>query len=224
MIPIDFVPEGSRLTFVRQTVLAIGNYERRKNGEKQIRAKALYECVCGSVVEAHIGNVKSGQTRSCGCLSDDIPSATKHGLYYHPLYKIYRSIIQRCYDKNHSAYCLYGGDGVKVCVEWMNSPEKFIEWALKKGWRNGLQVDKDILGGKIYSPDNCLIVTPMENSNKRKNNHRLLFNGESKTMAEWSRETGVNEDCISMRIKNGWTIEKTLTTKVRQCKRKETSA
>lgn len=210
-LPVDFVPIGSRLKFLEQTAYATGNYKRGLNGEPITRAKAKYLCECGNTVEVQIQYAKTGHTKSCGCIAKKNPNRLKHGLYNHPLYKILRGIIDRCEKKDHHAFHLYGGDGVIICEEWRNNPESFIKWALDNGWRKGLQIDKDLKGGKIYSPDNCTIVTPMENSNNRRNNHVLTYNEQSKTIAEWARATGINEDCISMRIKNGWSVEKTLT-------------
>lgn len=67
---IDYVPEGSYLTFIRQTVFtASDNRTRWKRGEKQIMAKAIYRCRCGTEKELIVPKVKSGHTKSCGCLA-----------------------------------------------------------------------------------------------------------------------------------------------------------
>ena len=66
--PIDYIPEGSRLTFVRQTVFtAPDNRARWLRGDKQIMAKAIYKCVCGNEKEIVCAKVKTGHTKSCGC-------------------------------------------------------------------------------------------------------------------------------------------------------------
>ena len=48
-----------------------------------------------------------------------------------------------------------------------------------------------------------------------KNNHDvfLTLNGESHTIAEWSRITGINKQTISERNKKGWPVERVLSTK-----------
>ena len=41
-----------------------------------------------------------------------------HGLSYHPLYKTWSSIINRCTNPNASNYSRFGGKGITVCEEW----------------------------------------------------------------------------------------------------------
>ena len=193
---IDFVPNGSLLVFLKQTILAHVN----KNG-KQVKAKANYLCKCGNIVEIAICLVKNGHTKSCGCFKSS--GNTRHGLYYHPLYVVYRGMKQRCYNKNNDAYKRYGGAGITICQEWLDDFTLFYNWAICNGWRKGMEIDKDIKGGKIYSPENCVIVTRKQNTNKRKTNHFITYKGERKTISEWSEITGINEDAIFMRTKNG---------------------
>lgn len=47
-LPVNYIPPGSKLKFIEQSIFANGNYERRQRGEKQIRAKAKYLCECGN--------------------------------------------------------------------------------------------------------------------------------------------------------------------------------
>ena len=141
---------------------------------------------------------------------------TRHGLNKHPLHTIYWNIMGRCYRETNPAYPLYGGSGVIVCEEWRNDFKKFYDWAMANGWEQGLEIDKDIKGGNIYSPENCSIVTTMQNCNARKSNRFLELNGRRMTVSEWGRDIGVDPDTILMRLKNGWSIEKTLTTPVRK--------
>jgi hypothetical protein len=45
------------------------------------------------------------------------------------------------------------------------------------------------------------------------------FNGESKTIKEWSDKLGIKESIIYRRIKDGWSIERALTTQVSERKK-----
>lgn len=41
----------------------------------------------------------------------------------------------------------------------------------------------------------------------------LEYNGEVLTLSQWSRKTGIKVATLSQRVKNGWSVEETLTTK-----------
>ena len=96
------------------------------------------------------------------------PLFTKHhGYSGDPLYRVWKHMKGRCYNKNDVRYKNYGGRGIEVCNEWMNL-ESFIEWASPL-WRKGLQIDRCDNDGD-YCPENCRFVTPKENMH----NQRLL--------------------------------------------------
>jgi hypothetical protein len=160
-------------------------------------------------------NLKKGQSKSCGCIKKPHKN---HGLKDHPLYWIRAGIIERCYNKNSEPYPAYGGRGVIMCDDWLNSPKSFIEWGIANGWRPGLEIDKDIKAKKmgveplLYSPERCMFVTRKENCNSRRSSKYLTYNGETKTAAEWSEIYGISQQVFYKRRKRGWNIEKCLTT------------
>lgn len=69
-----------------------------------------------------------------------------------------------------------------------------------------------------YSPENCKWATKVEQGNNRRTNKFLEHEGRRMTMANWARELGCNRDVIYTRIKAGWSVEKTLTTPVKNKK------
>lgn len=95
-------------------------------------------------------------------------------------YVHWQSMMRRCYsDKWHERKPTY--IECEVCEEWQEF-QKFAEWFEEnypKDNNTKYQLDKDILnpGNKIYSPENCIFVTPSENtidSNKRQAQKRRL--------------------------------------------------
>lgn len=182
--------------------------------------KGIYKCFCGKEKEISISHVKSGHTKSCGCISSRNTigeRGKKHGFAgknAHPLYNVWCSMKARCYDKNSTKYHVYGAVGVRICDEWINDFMAFYSWAINNGWKKGLQIDKDIKGnGFLYSPENCLVVTSKQNNNCRTNNHIIEYNGEKKTAPQWSILLGIRASTILSRINNyNWSIEKALTT------------
>ena len=82
---------------------------------------------------------------------------------------------------------------------------------MSNGYKEGLTLDR-IDNDKGYSPENCRWTTVKEQSNNRRSNTWLEFCGERKTISQWSDYIGVSVDTLCHRLKNGWSIEKTLST------------
>lgn len=90
----------------------------------------------------------------------------------HPLNIVWHGMKYRCYKKNHKQYKNYGGRGIKICDEWLNSFDVFFKWALSAGWELGLQIDR-IDNNSNYEPNNCRFVSReinSRNTRKMKNN------------------------------------------------------
>ena len=119
---------------------------------------------------------------------------------------------RRCNDETNSHYHIYGGKGIKVCEEWEENFEAFYNWAMSNGYVKGLTIDR-IDNDKNYCPENCRWATYLEQGNNTSRNHRLTFNNETHTMAEWARIIGINYSVLRSRINDsGWSVEKALTT------------
>jgi hypothetical protein len=192
----------SILTFIRKTV-----DQKSINNRIVIRSKALYKCECGNIKEMVIDSVRSGKSKSCGCLSSraSVGDMNKtHGLRSHPLYYIYANIKSRCYNIKNRAYKNYGGRGIVMCDEWLRDFTVFYNWAISNGWAKGAHIDKDIKGGMSYSPDHCVIVTPKKNCNNRRVCIYIEYDGESKTVSEWCEILNTDRALVYNRIRNGW--------------------
>lgn len=200
--------------------------EKRTNGKGVIW---LCECECGNVAYVSAAMLLSGNTKSCGCLQRDvtIQRSTKHGFApdgnVERLYKTWQSMKQRCTNPKNTEYQNYGGRGITICEEWLNSYLKFREWAYANGYNENaphLQCTIDrIDNNKGYSPDNCRWVDMKTQSNNKSTNHYITYNNETHTLAEWERLTGISRSVITCRIKRGWSVEKTFTTPVRKIKK-----
>lgn len=77
------------------------------------------------------------------------------------LQRIFRDMKAKCYDKNNNSYRRHGAKGIRVCDEWVRSPELFKNWSLANGYDDGLTIDRINKDGG-YSPGNCRWVTPEE--------------------------------------------------------------
>lgn len=180
------------------------------------KATWLCDCDCGKTIIV-VGN-KLRRQKSCGCqrrafLSEfNKMTKTTHGMRYTRLYKIWRSMKNRCSCSSWEDYKNYGGRGITVCDEWKESFESFRDWAFANGYSDGLSIDRIDVNGN-YEPSNCRWATVKQQANNTRSNLYLEFNGEVKTAKEWADELGLNYNTLYSRITTkGWSVEKALTT------------
>lgn len=158
-----------------------------KNGQAMWRCK----CDCGNVTIVSGGHLRSGHTRSCGCLENDVRRAvhTTHGKRHTRLYRIWASMKGRCSNPNIKEYKWYGAKGVSVCREWMDF-QVFHDWAIENGYADNLTIDR-IDGNGDYCPENCRWITNAAQQSNRSNNRHLTYCGETHTVKGWADKLGV---------------------------------
>lgn len=132
-----------------------------------------------------------------------------HGGTNTPLYQRWRAMLGRCEDPNHRAWKNYGGRGIEACAEWHDFSEFRAD--MGPGFAPHLELDRINPDGN-YEPSNCRWATRVEQQNNRRNNHRVTWRGETRTVREWAHATGVNANTLLYRLRRGWDIERALTT------------
>jgi hypothetical protein len=131
-----------------------------------------------------------------------------------PIAAVWRAMIARCHNEKNGAYYRYGGRGIQVCQRWRESFEAFLaDMGPRPSPKH--QIDRINNDGN-YEPGNCRWATVIVNSRNRSDNNRLTFNGETKTLAEWSEITGIPYGTLWKRLKDGWTAERALTESLRR--------
>ena len=121
------------------------------------RRFALYRCdFCGEEFEHCTANTKN--MKSCGCKQSTKPirhgDSTKSILSpLRKLHGVWSGMKQRCLNPKSTRYSRYGGRGISVCQEWF-SYERFKEWAVNNGYKDGLIIDR-INNDGDYEPSNC---------------------------------------------------------------------
>jgi hypothetical protein len=124
--------------------------------DKKGSYKWMCKCDCGTEKEIGITRIKNGNTKSCGCLVKENAIARgkkskKHHMTFTREYTSWRSMKERCTNKNGRGYWRYGGSGISVCDRWM----KFENFYADMGNRpEGTSLDRINPFG-IYEPKNC---------------------------------------------------------------------
>lgn len=134
--------------------------------------------------------------------------ARTHGGSRTPEFYVWCSMRQRCYNPKHEAYGDYGGRGIKVCLRWLLSFSDFLSDVGKRSTPAHTLEREDNDGN--YEPSNAGWATRIAQARNRRSSHYLTHEGLTLTIAEWSEITGTQRSTISIRLKNGWSVEQAL--------------
>lgn len=129
-------------------------------------------CDCGEWGWIGAGNLKSGTTKSCGCLRRETTRrlSVTHGLTpvgnHHPLYASWCQMIARCENPRNPKYRDYGDRGITVCERWRRSfPEFLADMGSKPSPVHSLdRINND----GNYEPGNVRWATPVEQRHNRR--------------------------------------------------------
>lgn len=173
------------------------------------------KCDCGEYKVLRGSDIKSGETKSCGCYRREVAhNKATHGRSKDPVYIVWRNMCSRCYDPKSPGYKNYGGRGIAVCDEWRGEGG-FIVFLRDMGEiPEGYTLDRINVNGN-YERENCRWATTGEQGRNKRNNRSITFNGEDRLMVEWSEFLGISYKTLKTRLnKLGWSVEKAFTTPV----------
>lgn len=170
----------------------------------------LCSCDCSNEKSIRLQYLRSGHTKSCGCLRayELLKTSKTHGKSKTKLHGVWSSMRSRCNNPNDSDFKNYGGRGIAVCEEWSDFVI-FMKWALASGYSESLSIDR-IDNDKGYCPSNCKFSSRIEQNNNKRNNVFIEFQGESLTATQWARKLGKKPKTIDSRIRLGWPISMVL--------------
>jgi hypothetical protein len=162
------------------------------------------------------GALTGGHTKGCGCGFTARGPREMHGAKNTPEYRVWNHVKDRCGNPNNTAYDYYGGRGITVCDRWRDSFQNFFDdMGPRPSPKHSIdRVDND----KGYCPENCRWATKEEQANNTRTNVLLEWNGRTQTLAQWARETGIDDGVIGSRLRANWPIERALSTPTRSKK------
>lgn len=184
------------------------------------------ECSCGrsSIVRATL--LKSGHTKSCGCISRDNTlqrnrESASHGLSRHNsgTYQSWQAMRNRCLNEKQPTWAAYGGVGIVPCAFLAESPRNLITILGERPPHNTLDRIKSSLGYFCGQCPECLSnarpcnvrwATMHEQTRNKSNNIWITHDGRTLILNDWARQIGVRPHTLHLRYYRGWSIERVL--------------
>lgn len=154
-------------------------------------------CECGSLKITSSNALRTGHTRSCGCLRKE----WCHGYSNTSEYHSWVAMIQRCTNPKDPGYQNYGGRGIQVDPRWMNFRAFIADMGSKPTPYHSIS-RKDNNGN--YVPSNCEWTTTYEQNRNKRGIRYVLIEGQQRLALDVAREHGIHPGTLYSRLEHGW--------------------
>lgn len=175
-----------------------------RNGERYVKCR----CICGTEKILQFRSVRTGHSRSCGCLRARITKerSTKHGQAGTDRrsreYRIWANMKSRCQNKRSADYSRYGGRGIKVCDRWQDF-EKFFSDMGRCPPGLTLERKNNSLG---YNPANCEWAPQAKQQRNRRDTRLITYKEKTMCLTDWADFLGISRSTLQWRLNHGHTI------------------
>lgn len=202
------------LVFGRLTVLYLDTGRKRRSW--------FCVCDCGASKTVAQHELSSGDTKSCGCIARErLIKMSKQGKVDHDkltpeqkrAYRKWALMWNRVRNPTGKSACYVN---VSVCPEWSDFYRFYDDMgAPPSGW----SLDRIDYTGS-YCASNCRWVPLSKQAQNTRRNRVVTVNGITACLSQHAKDAGLPPDVVFDRVnKLGWTVERALGTKKRDCRR-----
>jgi len=200
-------------TYGLLTVIRKVNSRESGNGSIMWKCK----CQCGNTTLVSSNSLRTGNTKSCGCLHK--PHGDSHS---DKLYVVWKNIKDRCYKPTTANYDRYGGRGIRMHKTWKRDYIAFRDYVL--ALPNAPKDDQRLVGADRlrrsldrinndghYTPGNLKWSSAKQQARNRRTNRYVTFNGKRVVLAELCEKHGANYQLVWQRLnRDKWPLDRAL--------------
>lgn len=170
-----------------------------------------YVCDCGNTGKTTSNRLRTGTTKSCGCLLKERRGKclVTHGMTKSPVYSIWQSMLNRCYNANVTHYARYGARGITVCDKWHRFENFYADMGNRPTKNHSIErLDNE----GDYEPGNCIWADRKSQARNRSTNRMMTLRSKTQCLAAWAEELGWSQSTLITRVSRGWSDHRALTT------------
>lgn len=176
--------------------------DERKHGQK------VYACTCECGKESVVlsGNLRNGNSTSCGCSRKKTCGTRmaslnfQHGETDTKLWRTWRGIVERTTNAASSHYSRYGGRGIGIFPEWLTY-KNFAEY-MGEPPTQAHSIDR-IDNKKGYEPGNVRWATAAQQAANRSTNVYVLLNGKQMILSSAAKVLNISKSSASRWLAEG---------------------
>jgi hypothetical protein len=159
-------------------------------------------CDCGNWTIVQIGNLFTGNTKSCGCLRktwgmvNNITHGHSAGGKPSRTYRSWCEMIARCSSPHRKDWLNYGGRGITVCERWSDFANFLEDMGERPDGKTLNRVDNNV----GYEPGNCAWATWFEQNQNRRDTIYVTICSKPIALIQACRDYEVSYKAIHRRM------------------------
>lgn len=162
----------------------------------------LCRCDCGAERVVFAGNLRRGNSKSCGCHLKEVvgDQFRTHGMSNTLIYKRWAKAKSRCENPKNPRFEHYGGRGIKVCERWQTF-ENFYE-DMAPTYEEGLSLERNDVD-KDYEPGNCSWIPRLDQAKNKQKKTIVETPWGPMKLADAARKSGISYYVLHGRMVSG---------------------